>query len=367
MLSSPIFVIFSYCNTHVLFLLTDFETRKSQQSASVSSSGSTPSDFGEINVTPIEVDYIKMICELARLLEKHSGALESMMLAFKSVVHMKGAQKFKAFIDSESYNEIKSVQEFFHKVGSKLRPEDCSLLHCLVVATGCEKAIARLNEFRHEQRGRSVLVKEEQSARVQEIPSSTTHPSAQSHESAEVQESPFSTTDPSAQSQESAEVQEISTTDPSTQSHEFQVPHSTESHPPMSGEAGPHSPQNAANEIVISQPSAKPNSLEINAKLAKDNLTVAEYDSTAFALCGALRIPRFLLDLAGFETGCITIKWTTSMDLLPHIQSVVLDSWDLRMLLEEGVVSVQVGSDFHITVGSHDYWRDVSAIAYSSQ
>ena len=32
----------------------------------------------------------------------------------------------------------------------------------------------------------------------------------------------------------------------------------------------------------------------------------------------------------------------------------------MRLLLGEGVVSVQVGSEFRIAVGSHDYWSEVS-------
>ena len=322
------FSILAY--THVL--LTDYETKKIQlqeslsSSPSASSAGSTSSlsDLEESNMISVEADYVNMMCDLTQVLEKCSGALKRMMMAYENIVRVKSIKKFKALIKSRSYRGIKSVQEFFRRVGKSWKPTDCSMLHCLVVASRCEEAVIRLRAFKfnHEQRNRSVLTKEEQSAEVQVIPSSTT--------------------------------------DSSAKPPELQVPHTTESHPPVSTESVESSPQEVTHDVVSSQPSASLDLLEITAQVAKDDLTVAEYDSMTYIICGALGIPRFLLDLAGIKPGFITIKWTTSMDLLPHIQSTVLDNWDLKMLQEEGVVSIHVGSNVNITVGSHDYWSNTT-------
>ena len=323
---------FLYLNIHVL--LTDYETKKiqlqeslsSSPSASSASSTSSPSDLEESNVTSAEADYVNMMCDLTQVLEKCSGALKRMMMAYENIVRIKSVKKFKALIKSKGYCGIQSVQEFFRRVGKSWRPTDCSMLRCLVTASRCEEAVIRLRtfEFSHEQRSRSALTKEEQSAEAQVIPSSTTDSSAKPPES------------------------------------QVHAPHTTESHPPVSTEAVDSSPQEVTHDVVSSQPSASPDLLEITAQIAKDDLTVAEYDSITYTICGALEIPRFLLELAGIKPGSITIKWTTSMDLLPHIQSTVLDNWDLRMLQEEGVVSIQVGSNFNITVGSHDYWSNMT-------
>ena len=51
------------------------------------------------------------------------------------------------------------------------------------------------------------------------------------------------------------------------------------------------------------------------------------------------------------------IKWTTSRKIALQMQSVVLDDGDLKLLLQERNVSVQVGMDYKITVGNQEYWQ----------
>ena len=130
--------------------------------------------------------------------------------------------------------------------------------------------------------------------------------------------------------------------------------------PPSEVPEEPTLPNQHPNDAVCSQPQAQSDSLPITAVVDQDGLTLAEYDRKASILCGVLRVPRFMLQLIGIDPGSVIIKWSTAEGLLPYMLSNVILDTDLQLLLQEKIVSIQVGSEYYITVGSQDFWINVS-------
>ena len=122
-------------------------------------------------------------------------------------------------------------------------------------------------------------------------------------------------------------------------------------------------PNQHLNDTVCSQPQAQSDSLPVTAVVDQDGLTLEEYDRKANILCGVLRVPRFMLQLMGIDPGSVIIKWSTAEGLLPYMLSNVILDTDLQLLLQEKIVSIQVGSEYYVTVGSQDFWIRVSKSA----
>ena len=292
--------------------------RASTGSGSSTNSTSSLPSLGEM--PPIAVDYGEMKVDLIDILEKHEGSLRRMMTMYESMVQAVGMKKYKALMRNTYYTEIKSVQEFFRRVGKKWKPYDCSQLHALVKATKCDAAIERLERFESlsKQSEESLLVAKKQKLNEADPPS-VGSPALPSHALG----TPSSTV-PHVGMEEL--VSSLQTVDTSTLDHGVQE------------------------ELY---------SFQITATLAHEDLSVAAYDCKADAVCGALGLPRFALQPEEVEAGSVIIRWKTYSSV-SHIQSHMIDECDFRLLLEEGITSVRVGSEFLIAVGCHDYWSDVS-------
>ena len=282
--------------------------------SSTDSTSSLPS-LGEI--PPIAVDYGEMMADLIDILEKHERSLRRMMTVYESMVKAAGMKEYKALMRNAHYTEIKSVQEFFRRVGKKWKPYDCSQLHILVKATRCDAAIERLKAFESVSKQSEESLSPVKKQKVNGVvPSSIGSPTLSPHALG----TPSNNTAPHLGTEEEASSLQAVDSDTVDQGELF--------------------------------------SLQITAKLAQENLSVAAYNSTTDAVGGVLGLPRFALQPEAVEPGSVIIRWKTC--LLSHVQSHMIDEWDVRLLLEEGVMSVQVGSEFLIAVGNHDYWSDVS-------
>ena len=283
-----------------------------------SSTNSTSSLPSLEEIPPIAIEYGEMKANLIDILEKDEGSLRRMMTVYESMVQVAGKKEYKALMRNTYYTTITSVQEFFRKVGKNWKPYDCSQLHSLVKATKCNAAIERLEKFE------SVSKQTEESSLV-------------------------------VKKQKLDGAVQSSIGSPALSPHALGTPGSTV--PPLETKESAPSLQAVHTDNVVQE---ELYSLQITAKLAQKNLSVAAYDSTADVVGGVLGLPRFAQQPEAVEPGSVIIIWKTYRSLLSHIQSHMFDEWDFRLLLEEGVVSVQVGSEFVIAVGSHDYWSDVS-------
>ena len=111
-----------------------------------------------------------------------------------------------------------------------------------------------------------------------------------------------------------------------------------------------------SNPIIISEPVADPSAMPVTARVAVDEMSWGMLRNVQSLLCGVFGVPPFALQYNEAESGSVTIKWTTSRKIALHMQSVVLDDGDLKLLMQERIVSVQVGMDYKILVGN-SYWR----------
>ena len=107
------------------------------------------------------------------------------------------------------------------------------------------------------------------------------------------------------------------------------------------------------------------NTVSIAATVNRVGLTMAVYERLSNIISYALGIPRFMMRLFGFEQGSIVISWATSRGVLSHIQSRVLEDHHMKLLLQEMVVSIRIGSEYNIAVGDSDYWINVSSYYYN--
>ena len=288
-----------------------------------------------------------MVCDVILILECYEGALKRMQITFVQMVLPLKSEMYTALVNSEEYCNVRSVQELFQLLGPFWKPVDCSLLATLVKATKCKEAIDRLSAYlkSRNEAGQNVVLGDEIKKTVIDEPSSAVTDEDDPVATPGFQESPPNKSFP---------ANNTITTTSDANAPDHSPPHSA-------GPASPHCSdppdQPPESDVMLSQPKAKNDSLQISAKVAQDRVTWAEYDHKASLLCGLLRLPRFMLQYEGVERGCVTIKWITSEGLLPYLLSNMMDDGDLQLLLQENIVSIQIGSEYTITVGSPKYWR----------
>ena len=285
-----------------------------------------------------------MVCDVILILERYEGALTRMLITFEQMVLPMKCETYTSLVKSEEYRNVRSVRTLFQLLGPYWKPVDCSLLEMLVEATMCKAAIDRLRKYlgtKHEA-GRNVALGEEGdnihvplSAATGEDDPVTTN----------VQGSPPKESPPSTKS---------ATITSASCAPDHSPPHGNGSASPHRSDPPDQPPES---DVILSQPKVQKDSQLITAKVAQDRVSWAEYDCKASLLCGLLRLPRFMLQYEGVEPGSVVIKWTTSKGLLPYILSNVMDDGDLQLLLQENIVSIQIGTEYTITVGSPKYWR----------
>ena len=73
-------------------------------------------------------------------------------------------------------------------------------------------------------------------------------------------------------------------------------------------------------------------------------------------LCGIFTVPSCALQYEDKKPGSVVVTCNTSMQMLSQMKSTLLYDGDMLLLLREKIVSIQVGKDYIIAVGNHDYW-----------
>ena len=288
-----------------------------------------------------------MVCDVILILERYEGALKRMQIAFVHMVLPLKSEMYTTLVKSEEYCNVRSVEELFQLLGEFWKPVDCSLLTMLVKATKCKEAIDRLNAYLKSgsEAGQNVVLGDEIKKTVIDEPSSA------------VTDEDDPVTTPGSQAtppNESSPANNTITTTSDANASNHSPPYRADPGSPHCSDPPEQPPES---DVMLSQPKAKNESLLITAKVAQDRVTWAEYDCKASLLCGLLRLPRFMLQYEGVEPGSVVVKWTTSEGLLPYILSNVMDDGDLQLLLQENIVSIQIGTEYTITVGSPKYWR----------
>ena len=286
-------------------------------------------------------DFGAMVCDIAMILQRIDGALERMLITFEQMVLPMKSKTYTALVKSEDYRNVRSVRALFQLLGPYWKPVDCSLLTTLVKATKCQEASDRLCSYlRSRNKAGENVVLGEEGEKIHVPLSAVTDEDDQV--TPELQESPPNESSPASNTNATISAANAPTHSP---------PHRADSSSPRHSDP-PDQPLESD-----SQPEAKKDSLLISAKVARNRVTWAGYDYIASLLCWLLRLPRFMLRYEGVEPGCVTIKWITSEGLLPYILSNMMDDGDLQLLLQENVVSIQIGTEYTITVGSSKYWR----------
>ena len=281
--------------------------------------------------------FAALLSDLTCLLERHEGALYQMKLTFKFIAQIMKSKAYYTLLQSKQYMKIKSVDDFFLLLTKYWKPVDCSLLTTLVKATHCEPAIKRIQAFLNSRDGEEDMTQLMQQSQVPFVSSGASIPTSTV--------ATFPATNDAL-----SQLEEEETNSPSSLRFAEQL------EPPAS-----NSEKNEQEIIVINiQPqSHQPDSLRVHAKLAQNTLTLAEYERKTNILCGALKIPCCFLQLVGLGPGCVIIKWVTSKGLLPYLKSRVIRDADLLLLLKENVMSIQIGTEYSIHIGSTEFWTKV--------
>ena len=117
--------------------------------------------------------------------------------------------------------------------------------------------------------------------------------------------------------------------------------------------------ENESVTVITSEPIAADfSAVPITARMSVAEVSWGMLRHAQSLLGGLFRVPQFALQYSDeVESASVIIKWTTSMKIAVHMQSVLLDDGDLKLLLQERIVSVHVGMDYKISVGNQEYWR----------
>ena len=109
--------------------------------------------------------------------------------------------------------------------------------------------------------------------------------------------------------------------------------------------------------VITSGPVAEFGAVPITVRLSVAEMSWGMLRYAQSLVSGLFRVPQFALQYNKVESGSVIIKWTTSRKIAVHMQSVMLDDGDMKLLLQERIVRVQVGMNYKIFVGSQEYWR----------
>ena len=348
--------------------------------------------------------FAALLSDLTCLLERHEGALYQMKLTFQFIARIMKSKAYYTLLQSKRYKKIKSVDDFFLLLTKFWKPVDCSLLITLVKATHCEPAIKRLQAFlssRDVEEDMTQLMLQSQVPYVSSgasIPASTvtTSPltndvltqlkkeetnSPSSHRSADQleppvcicekneQESILITTQPKSHQPDILSIQaKVAQNSLILAEYErkdnilcgaLKIPiyfSVDQLKPPAS-----NSEKEEQDSIVLTtQPhSHHPDFLSVQVKVAQNSLTLSGCERKAKILCGALKIPRSVLQLVTLDSGSVIIQMVTSKGSLPSLKSKKILDADLLLLLNESVMTIQIGTEYFIHTGSTDYWIKV--------
>ena len=278
--------------------------------------------------------FAALLSDLTGLLEQHEGALDKMKLTFKFIAEIMKSKAYYTLLQSKRYKKIKSVDDFFLLLTKFWKPVDCSFLITLVKATHCKPAIERLQAFLSSRDVEEDMTQLMQQSQVPSVSSGASIPA-----------STVTTSPPTNDAL--TQLEEEETNSPSSL-------HSAEQLEPSTSNS-----EKNEQEIIVQPHSHQPDSLSVHAKVAQNSLTLAEYERKTYILCGALKIPSCFLQLVGLDPGSVIIEWVTSKGLLPYLKSRVIRDADLLLLLKENFMSIHIGTEYCIHIGSTEFWTKV--------
>jgi len=289
------------------------------------SSGTTSPLTVEMSIPEFAKELALLITDLVELLDKHNGALERMKTALENLVLPLSLKRLVQIVQSQRYEEARSVRELFKLLAPYWSCIDCSLLQVIVKASGCQPAIEKLEAFlQHRSAISPSLMLCDPNSRI-----ST--------------ESEISQDDTPTQTEVSRVIQ--------TQPIQSCVKHLDA---PSTGElqGSPNGSQPCRREITNN----KEVSVEVKAKVDVNTLILRDYDEKTSLLCGVLKLPRFALSYLRTATGCLLLVWQMSANLVSYVQSVQLTDSDLQLLAKQRFTYIMVADSYHICIPSHSYW-----------
>ena len=308
-----------------------------------------------MSIPELNCKFVIFISGLIETLEKHEGTLPRIKTALEHLVLPLRIRKFVRIVRSEEYIGANSVRELFRLLAPHWNCIDCNFLRTLVKASECQAAEEKLDAFlQNRDDAASSLILQKAHA-----PSGTSdvinHGSSDDPTEAQPDAKPnISSQDHKPPGAATPTSSDVAPNVPHTSVHNTADEKAT-AFPPT---------EQCIDEPVFTQP--RPLSqVEVEAKVDTDGLTLSDYDKGASILCGVLKLPRFALSFFGTGTGCISIRWHMSSDLLPYVLGVSISENELHLLAEQKIVQIRVGEDFVLAVPTLSYWKKSSEASVS--
>ena len=267
-----------------------------QQSRDSDSSASPPESV--ISIPECNKEFGLFIAELVPLLEKHEGALSNIQVFLEHAVLPLHNKRLAKIFQPEKYQGVQSIRDLFFLLAPHWSYIECSLLHSIVAASGCKAALEKVEEF---------LRSREQLAPVLNLQKADKH----------------------------------------QQSSDRDITLSS-----SSGE------RRQSFSIINEQPQSPQREEVVEMKVEADTLALRDYDENTSLLCGVLRVPRYVMSFFSTGSGCISVKWLLSKELVSYVRNVRICSSDLLTLAQKHVTEIRVGSNYQITIPSVAYWQE---------
>ena len=262
---------------------------------------SPPSSHGQSQDTisrPV-IEFGKTMSDLTEILQSADHSLKRMLVAFENMAHYMNNRKYIDIVQSKEYKAVDSVRALFQLLAPHWKPVDCSLLRALVEAAGVEQAIQRLDEYL--QMTNSCLL--------------------------------------------------------GSGSEKVPTPYETETCLQNDSKAlAPHTIRDIITSQPVAQRDADSTSVPVTTVIEAEEMSWGTFRRIQSLLCGIFTVPSCALQYDDKKPGSVVVICTTSLEMLTQIKSTLLDDGDMLLLLCEKIVSIQVGNDYIIAVGNHDYW-----------
>ena len=108
-------------------------------------------------------------------------------------------------------------------------------------------------------------------------------------------------------------------------------------------------PHNSTNDVITSQP-------DVTTVIEVEEMSWDTFRCIQSLLCGIFTVPSCALQYDDKKPGSVVVTCITSLEMLYQIRSTLLDDGDMLLLLRNKIVNIQVGKDYTIAVGNHNYW-----------
>ena len=305
-------------------LLKQLPQSSTPSRSSISSRTTSPLTV-EMSIPEFAEELALLITDLVELLDKHDGALERMKTALENLVLPLSLKGLVRIVQSQRYEEARSVRELFKLLAPYWSCIDCNLLRVIVKASGCQPAIEKLEAFLQHRSAisQSLMLYNPNSRISTEREISQDDTPNQTEVSRVIQTQPIQ-----------SHVKHLDT--PSTEQLQ----------------CSPIGSQPCRREITMNEDV----SVEVKAKVDVNMLTLRDYDDKTSLLCGVLKLPRIALSYLRTTTGCLLLVWQMSANLVSYVQSIQLTDSDLQLLVKQGITYIMVADSYHICIPNHSYW-----------